>query len=132
MATFEQIQLIFDVVRNLEGLRRDARSNAQDYKKAVLAGRNAPDIITAMKQDANEYLRRLQWLRTVIDTPAKKTKLLTGLAQFGITEAEAVALYQELKTSADATVAATITTVQNITNRADAILAEVPAHDTLW
>jgi len=133
MATFEQIQLIFDVVRNIEGLRRDARDNAQGYKNAVTSGKAISEIIAIMNEDANEYLRRLQWLRTVVDTPAKRTKLLAGLAVFGVTEAEAIALYQELKASADATIAATLTTAQDINNRADAILtSEVLAHDTLW
>lgn len=132
MANFEAVQMVLHTIQNMEGLRKDSRRNAVGYKADVGGRLTVLQTAEIMKGDAAEYLKRLRWQKNIIDTPAKKTKLLNGLAVFGITEAEATSAYLEMKASADTTIAATLTTQAEIEARSDAILTEVTEHDTVW
>lgn len=132
MANFEAAQMILHTIQNMEGLRKDMRANAVGYKADVQGRLTISQAAKIMKGDATEYLKRLQWQKSIIDTPAKKTKLFNGLAVFGITEAEVISAYLEMKASADNTIAATLTTKTEIEARTDAILTEVSEHDTVW
>lgn len=131
MVTMEEITLAFDVVRNLEGIRKDMRRNAVAYKN-LLSTESVIDIATIMKQDASEYLKRLNWHIPIISISNKNQLLLNGLASLNIDNAELILSIQELRISAEATLKETLETKKSIDKRSAKILVEIIEHTTLW
>lgn len=132
MAGFETVMMALQTMQNLENLRRNLRDNAQAYKAYLAAGRPVPQIAAVMQGDALEYLRRLKWQKDIADTPARRAKLLDGLAAWGISEAEATAFYSELRQASVAQRDAVIVTGADVTATADAVLASVSTHDQVF
>lgn len=134
MATFEDLKLIFQAHANLENLRRDMRANAQAYKAAI-ATRTVEQIVPVMIENTTEYLKRLKWSADAWADLAIRAKVQSGLAALSIPQSELTGAYQELKAVADAERTAQdagITTAPGITAAADATLAGIASHATIW
>lgn len=137
MPTTEQMQLALDFMQNLQGLRRDMRRNAQSYKDTVTAGLvSLTAVLDVMRQDADQYqtVRLGRYAQRLLSNAAVRTKLLAGMTAFGVALADLQSLYSELKTAADAfqTAATAAQTAADVNAAADALLAAVAAHDTVW
>src|SRR3989304_6748742 len=99
MATFEEYKLAADAAHNLEGLRRDMRSNANGYIRD-LNNRSLTELATVMTQDANEYLRRIGWVTRLTGDATLRAKLVNGLTALGLTVTEGQNSVAELRTAA--------------------------------
>ena len=132
MARLEEYTLARDTVQNVEGLRRDMRRNAAGYKADRLSSRlSIAQLGQVMAQDASEYVRRLGW-QDRVDTGALRLTLANGLAALGIPPTEVRAAVSELKTTATALRDAPKETAADIDAAADAVLATVAQHETVW
>lgn len=132
MATFEDLKLILQTHRNLENLRRDMRGNAQSYLTAVAAGKPLAGIATTIRGNTTEYLRRLAWALTAWNDLPTRAKIQSGLAAWSLQQSELTGAYTELKTAADAEDLAPVSTAVQIQALANATLAAVPAHTSIW
>jgi len=131
MATFEEYKLAADAAHNLEGLRRDMRSNANGYIRD-LNNRSLTELATVMTQDANEYLRRIGWVTRLTGDATLRAKLVNGLTALGLTVTEGQNSVAELRTAAQNLRDVVKTTSLDITAAANAVLAAVSSHETVW
>lgn len=130
MATFEQVGICFQFVNNVFGLVRNMRDNATGYKSQITAGANAVSVGNVMKADAAEYNRRIDWMTQAF--ARNQTLMTNALNALGITLAEANSLKTTLKSVADHTIAATLTTGAQVNTESDYILANTPSFERLW
>lgn len=133
MASLEEYTLARDSIHNVEGLRRDMRRNAAGYKSDVASARlTVVQAAEIMGQDAREYLRRLSW-QDRVDTPGSlRVKLGNGFAVLGVVLAEVRLAVNEMRAAAEALRDASKATAAEINTTADAVLARVAAHETVW
>ena len=132
MATLEEYALARDTAQNLEGLRRDMRQNALGYKADRLSGRVPLATLTGvMSQDAVQYLRRLDW-QDRVDAGPIRVRLLNGLTALGLVASEVRAVVSELRAASAALRDAPKATDMDLDAAADAVLAAVTVHDTVW
>lgn len=126
MATFEQLGVMNQVINNLYGLINDMRDNAQGY----ITNAANPGIPAIMVADANQYIRRLNWLVNL--GQRNLTMLTNALAIFGFTVNQANNLVNSLLAVANHTVAAAPQNSDQVTTEANYILANVPNYERLW
>lgn len=128
---FERCGLAEQLIRNVYGLVRDFRDNANAYKSQVTAGvLTAQQIAGVMVADADRYLDRIQW---ITDAVVRNQALIAdALGDFGLTLGQANTLKQTLMGVANHTKAASLTTGAEINTEADYILANVPNYERLW
>lgn len=134
MAALESIALLLQVIRNLEGLRRDMRANAKSYKANLAAGRTPAQVAIVMEQDAREYRKRLDWLDPFRVPGTKRDVLLNGFQRVGVVESDAVDILTELDPviTAQFNLSTSTPTAAQINNGMDTLLATVPPHQSLW
>ena|SRR5687768_2867834 len=134
MATFENMNLAFQLVQNICGLVVNQRDNAAGYKAQVTAGYPIEDTIvdgqtrsgikTIMKADADQYLARIKWVTDAVT--ANQTGVTNALQALGLTLSEANSLKTLFTNVANHTKAADLSTYAAINVEADYILANVP------
>ena len=130
MTTFEKWNAMKQIIENLEGLRRDMRSNASAYISAVSDGNPLAEVIAVVRGDADEYLRRLTWISTI---PASiRAELLSFCSLIGLDGAELTNLYVELKRFADQQQIADLTTGPKIIAAANNLRNNLLDHFRLW
>ena len=127
MATFEQIGLVFQVIRNIYGLVNNMRDNANSYK---IDTRGVVYVGDIMKQDANEYIRRMGWITSL--ATRNQTLLSNALSVLGLTLANANNLKTTLLDVANHTKLANLSDQTKINIEADYILANVPNYERVW
>jgi acyl-CoA synthetase (AMP-forming)/AMP-acid ligase II len=132
-ATFAQIQITLDFVRNLEGLRLDIRRNVQ-AAQALIA--NDPtklaQLAALIAQDCQEYLNRRLGTYAAEFIAAHLSDLQAGAAALSLSPAEATAAINEMRAAVQALAAADMTTVANLNAALAAVLIAVPAHTNLF
>lgn len=134
MAKPVDIRLAWDAVMELERMRWNLRANAQAY--IAEAGLQAPvrplaNLIADVKGDANQFSKRLQRVFTAYSDLTRRPSLVAGLTAFGVSGADLVSDYNEMKAAVDAVVAATIATYANVIAQGNAVLSAVPSHDSI-
>ena len=131
MSAFQNLRLLMQCVDTLEGLRRDLRANAQSYKDNS-NGLTLAQLKAVILADGQEYQRHLQW---IVDIPqSDRDAALTVASALGMDSQELINAYQFLKGLADLQVANApgYASFSQISNGSDYILANVPAHYSLW
>lgn len=127
MSTINAKRILDQVYQNLIGLQRDMRSNAEAWKSSARTVPN--DTITSWMNDAAaQYLRRLAW-RADDATWQKAVSMHTTL---GGDYAEFKAMSAPMKAAAEALAKADKSTPKQIVAACDAMLAAVPAPQSLW
>lgn len=130
MATFEQVGLVTQTIANIYGLVNNMRDNAANYKDRVAAGQPIASIRDMMVGDANQYVRRIQWITNVV---TRNQALFTNaLAVWGLTLAEANSLKTTLTNVCNHTLAASLTTGAEVNTEADFQLATVPNFERVF
>lgn len=129
MATIETDKLAERVLYYFERTRSNLRSNAARYKLMLLAGRTVAEVAAVALSDANLYILNLGKIKTIDDTPARRTKLVDGLTARGITITDVRNEYTTLRAAAVAQRDAPKTTAAEINAMADATLAAVAEYD---
>lgn len=135
MATFEELKLVQQSHQNFEGLRKDMRGNAQGYLDALSQGRSVAAVAEVFSRNTAEYLRRLNWAITAWNDLVIRAKIQNGLTAWSLQQSELTGFYTEMKTAADAeqaAVTAGLDTVLKIQTAANATLAAVAAHSSIW
>lgn len=135
MATFEELKLVQQSHQNFEGLRKDMRANAQGYLAALSQGKTVAVVAAVFSRNTTEYLRRLDWAITAWNDLAIRAKIQSGLAAWSLQQAELTGFYTEMKAAADAeqvAVTAGLDTALKIQTAANATLAAVVAHTSIW
>ena len=126
----QNLILVMDVAKNLEGLRRDMRANAEEYKSRLANGTSAADVKELILANNAQYQRRLGWIKDLYDN--NNALFTTALVSMGITMAHTIANYQELKDVADMTDTVSLANEAKIITASDWVLANVTAHLTVW
>lgn len=121
--------LVMDIAKNIEGLRRNMRENAENYKLQVLT-EDVDNIRELILADNFQYQRRLGWIKNLYDN--HQTTMEIALAGLNITINDTIQTYQELKNVADITDVADLSDVTKITAHADYILTNIQPHLTVW
>ena len=133
MATSEQFFMATQALQNFEGLRNDIRTNALAYQNDVASSRlTVAQTQQIAREDAVQYKKRLKWVRDILDAPARKTRLLAGLAIIGVTETEMGDAYAEMISVANPLATVTWTDAASVNTTVGQILAAVPAHDRVF
>lgn len=133
-----QFRLAMQVIENLEGLRSDMRNNATNYINIANAidgsgsGITLNELQTVIKNDANEYIKRLQWCAAVYNDTARHSDLIAGLNAVGIATADAINDYTTLLNFAQAQSNGSFTTTTEIRTAANSLLSNLTPHDSLW
>lgn len=130
MATFEEIGLAQQIVRNLTGLRQNIIENARSYKAALAAGRDVSVVAAGALADAQQYLRRLQWVMDAVSDSAAKVR--AGLSALSLSEAEARSLFTEMRDVAVFQRDAPKTSAAELIAISDVVLSRLPPYRTLW
>jgi hypothetical protein len=130
MATPEEIHLAHQVMTELERVRYNIRANTLSYQSRIGAT-PAATLGAEMKADAQQFQRRLERLRLKVDTQAIRTKVLAGLAVFGVDATALRAEYVLMNGVCSQVRSATLNNNTQITNACNQILSALPAHDTL-
>lgn len=131
--TIEQFRILFQVIENMEGLRRDMRQNAARYKADGISGRiSLASVITVMRGDAAEYNRRLDWVLNATQTARISNKLDAAIAALGLVRTELIADYTAMRTVANQQASVALSDLASVNAAADSLLAFLPAHDFLW
>lgn len=130
MATFENVGLALQLVNNIHGLVRDMRDNASAYKAALIQGRTIAEVSNTMDNDANQYLRRIQWITDAV--VRNQAGVVAALAALDLALSEANQLKNVLTTVANHTLMATLNTAAQINNEADYILSNVPDYERIY
>lgn len=130
MATFENVGLALQLVNNIHGLVRDMRDNANGYKAGIQAGKSAVGIAAVMIEDADQYLRRIQWVTDVV--ARNQAAVVSALSSLNLLMSEVDSLNTTLSTVSDHTKVATLSTDETITTEADYILATVPDFERIF
>lgn len=128
--SFERCGFIEQLIRNVYGLIRDMRDNANGYKSRVIAGHPINVIAETMVADADQYLVRISWVTDAV--VRNQTLVSNALNDMGLTLGQANALKNNLQDVANHTKAAALTTGPEINTEADYILANVPNYERLW
>lgn len=138
MTTLAQVHLTMQAIQNLEGLRRDMRSNANVYITIAdaidggTADMTLANLVALIQADANEYQKRLQLILAVYNDTTRQSDLVAGLQALGVALADAKSDYQELLTYANAQSNVTINTTSDVRTAANHLVNNLPAHDFLW
>lgn len=135
MATFEELKLVQQSHQNFEGLRKDMRANAQGYLAALSQGKTVTSVAAVFSRNTTEYLRRLDWAIAAWNDLTIRAKIQSGLAAWSLQQAELTGFYTEMKAAADAeqvAVSAGLDTALKIQTAANATLAAVGAHTSIW
>ena len=126
----QQLILVIDTAKNLEGLRRDMIANAEEYKARLTDGATAPEVQALIIANNEQYKKRLGWVKDLYDNHT--TAFTTALKAIGITIAHTLAIYQELKAITEATDTADLTTEAKITGASNWVLNNLDSHLTIW
>jgi len=126
----EQLIMVIDTAKNLEGLRRDMRSNAEEYKSRLEQGQSVESVQNLILANNIQYKRRLLWIKNLYDNNGNI--FTVALQEMNITITHTLQIYQELKGIADATDTADLSTAAKIETAANYVLTTLPAHLTVW
>jgi len=133
MATIEQLNLAFQTMQHLVGLRRDMRANAVGAKQAVDRGVQTPEgIAREHNANADNYIKRMNYHSRLENDLGIQGKLAAGLAAFGLTKPEVDADIAMFEAASATYRAAPKTTNQEIIDASDALLNEVAHIETLF
>jgi hypothetical protein len=133
--TVHVAHVVEQIIRNLRGLHRDMRDNAQSWKTMAAVQNPTVAILRSYMADAVvSYQTRLSWVNDYKNTNANWPAVMAMMTAQGMDTADVAALYSQLKTVADQLQAAapTLTTYASINGACDQILAAVQAPDSLW
>ncbi|MGI8549040.1 MAG: hypothetical protein ACR2M1_17240 [Gemmatimonadaceae bacterium] len=135
MATREEIAIADQALAALTNCQRDLRRNAQSYLDEIAAGH--PRLTTAqlaaiVNADGAAVSRLMVMIATYVSAGTRQTKLINGLAFYGLTLAQANTDRNALKSTADTQAAAALVTDADITAAANATLGSTTAVDLLF
>jgi len=126
----QQLILVIDTARNLEGLRRDMIANAEDYKTLVAREEDTTRIRELILANNEQYKKRLKWIKDLYDN--HQAIFTSSLEAMGITITHTLSIYQELKAITEATDTADLGNGTKITTAADWVLNNLASHLTVW
>ena len=128
---------LFQVIQDMEHLRRDLIGNTRYAQQAIGSLPLQTIIDVHLKSNADAYAVRLARIKALYDDVGRKAALDDAMAAMGFSLTEGIQIYQELNTATDLILNTTIATEADINAVADDILlpagaAYVDPHDSLW
>lgn len=135
MATREEIAIAGQALQVITNAQRDLRRNAQAYLDEIAAGH--PRLTTAQlgaicNADGAAISKLMVMITTYFADIGKRTKAVSGLGFYGLTQAMIVTDKNAVKAAADAQAVAAVTTDAEIITAANATLAAIPTLDLLF
>lgn len=132
--TLQAARVWEQVQRNLSGMTFDMRANAQTWRANAQAGSVPVATLRTWINDAGRsYLQRLQWIADWrADKPARWAAVVAVAASQGVSDTELRDLAQDAAAIGRQMRDATPNTHAAVIVLCDAILAEVPAAESLW
>jgi len=126
------LRALLQIERNLTGLQRDMRNNAQTWRTAALA-QSTPIVTLAsnMNSAATAYQTRLGWLPTIQATP-EWSRIAALYVTMGGTGQEFADMMTPLSAVADQLGPVAKTTYAEIIAACDQIIAAINAPLSLW
>jgi hypothetical protein len=126
-------RVLEQIMTNVVGLQRDMLQNAQAHR--AMAVTQSPDIAT-LRQFVNDaaaaYLTRLEWGKSIVNTPAKLTILNNTLGRVGLVLTDITAITDGLEDEAMALQEASKNTFAEIIAACDDVIANVNLPESLW
>lgn len=131
--TVEEFYILIQTTQNIEGLRNNMLENAVGYKSALANKLQTSDSLgKIMKQDADQYQRRLKWITNLLNSPSKNQKIQAAFDSVGISVGDLNASMAELGAASDALRNADVSDDDHINAISDSIIQSVGAHDKVF
>lgn len=132
MSALQNFRLVIQTIQNLENLRTDMVNNANEHLTMLANGVEIDKIAGFINDCATEYLKRIQWQQSILDTPLRRSNLSAGLAIIGSSLAEVGAVATPIRNRALELAAAPKKTAEDITAACNIILTNVEKSDSVW
>lgn len=128
-ADIGSVGLALQIVQNVYGLANNMADNAAGYK-AQIGVRLSTEIVSDIRADSNQYLRRIAWIENAMT--ANPSDVDSALAVFGLSLSDTSTTLMDLKNASQTIQKAKLDSGLDIVTESDNLIAAIPKFKRLW